>query len=127
MHVSRIITTRSPARRATSDSLSTARTSLATSIITRTTLRPLLKLTAVRGKRAPVTKGIYLRKREELILRIEARSPNDDEGTYQLSFGGSFEPIVGGPEIARAETPYGNTLRATQDEAVSPSGRGLRT
>src|SRR6185503_4742187 len=72
-------------------------------VFTATTLRPLLKLTLYAESAAPVTKGIYLRKREELILRIEARSPNDDEGTYRLSFGGSFEPIVGGPEIAEAE------------------------
>ncbi len=45
------------------------------------TLRPLLKLTLYAESSAAVTKGIYLRKREELILRIEARSPNDDEGS----------------------------------------------
>jgi len=84
-------------------------------VFTATTLRPLLKLTLYAESAAPVTKGIYLRKREELILRIEARSPNDDEGTYRLSFGGSFEPIVGGPEIAEAETP------AT--ETTTPGGR----
>ena len=36
------------------------------------TLRPLLKLTLYAESSAPVTKGIYLRKREDLILRIEA-------------------------------------------------------
>ena len=84
-------------------------------VFTAGTLRPLLKLTLYAESAAPVTKGIYLRKREELILRIEARSPNDDEGTYRLSFGGSFEPIVGGPEIAEAETPT--------TETTTPGGR----
>ena len=51
-------------------------------VFTATTLRPLLKLTLYAESAAPVTKGIYLRKREDLILRVEARSPNDDEGTY---------------------------------------------
>ena len=74
-------------------------------VFTAGTLRPLLKLTMYAEISTPVTKGIYLRKREDLILRIEARSPNDDEGTYRLRFGGSFEPIVGGPDIAEAETP----------------------
>ena len=73
-------------------------------VFTAGTLRPLLKLTLYAESTSPVTKGIYLRKREDLILRIEARSPNDDEGTYRLYFGGSFEPITGGPEIAEAET-----------------------
>jgi len=84
-------------------------------VFTATTLRPLLKLTLYAESTAPVTKGIYLRKREELILRIEARSPNDDEGTYRLSFGGSFEPIIGGPEISEAETPG--------TETTTPGGR----
>src|SRR5215510_5607878 len=52
-------------------------------VFTAGTLRPLLKLTLYAENSRPVTKGIYLRKREALILRIEARSPNDDEGSYQ--------------------------------------------
>ncbi|HEX2270155.1 MAG TPA: hypothetical protein VHH35_11495 [Pyrinomonadaceae bacterium] len=74
-------------------------------VFTAVTLRPLLKLNLYAESTAPVTKGIYLRRREDLILRIEARSPNDDPGTYRLYFGGSFEPISGGPDIAEAETP----------------------
>ena len=84
-------------------------------VFTAGTLRPLLKLTLYAESTLPVTKGIYLRKREDLILRIEARSPNDDEGTYRLHFGGSFEPIVGGPDIAEAETPT--------TETTAPGGR----
>jgi hypothetical protein len=72
-------------------------------VFTAGTLRPLLKLTMYAEISTPVTKGIYLRKREDLVLRVEARSPNDDEGTYRLRFGGSFEPIVGGADIAAAE------------------------
>lgn len=74
-------------------------------VFTATTLRPLLKLTLYAESSAPVTKGIYLRKREDLVLRVEARTPNDDEGTYRLFFGGSFEPIIGGPDIAEGEQP----------------------
>jgi hypothetical protein len=73
-------------------------------VFTAGSLRPLLKLTLYAESNAPITKGIYLRKREDLILRVEARSPNDDDGTYELVFGGSFEPIIGGPEIAEADT-----------------------
>jgi hypothetical protein len=87
-------------------------------VFTAGTLRPLLKLTLYAESTSPVTKGIYLRKREDLILRVEARSPNDDEGTYRVFFGGSFEPIIGGPEIAEAETP---ATPAT--ETTTPGGR----
>jgi hypothetical protein len=66
------------------------------------TLRPLLKFTLYAESSSPLTKGIYLRRREELILRIEARTPNDDEGNYQIRFGGSFEPIAA-PLIAETE------------------------
>jgi len=83
-------------------------------VFTAVTLRPLLKLTLYAESSAPVKKGIYLRKREDLILRVEARSPNDDEGTYTLTFSGSFEPIIGGPDIAETETPV-NTPGFTRD------------
>ena len=88
-------------------------------VFTAGTLRPLLKITLYAESAAPVTKGIFLRKRESLVLRVEARSPNDDEGMYRLSFGGSFEPIIGGPEIAETETPEPKT------EAPVP-GRGTK-
>lgn len=71
-------------------------------------LRPLLKFTVYEGSGSATTKSIYLRKREDLILRIEARTPNDDEGTYRVRFGGSFEPISGGLDggpVSTNETP----------------------
>ena len=74
-------------------------------VFTAGTLRPLFKISLYAEISTPVTKGIYLRKREDLILRVEARSPYDDEGIYRLTFGGSFQPIVGGPDLAETETP----------------------
>ena len=71
-------------------------------VFTAGTLRPLLKFQLYAESTSPATKGIYLRRREELILRVEARSPNDDEGSYQIRFGGSFEAIPL-PLIADAE------------------------
>src|SRR6185503_8395108 len=93
-------------------------------VFTAGTLRPLLKLTIYAESTSPVTKGIYLRKREDLILRIEARSPNDDEGTYRLFFGGSFEPIVGGTDIAENETP--GTANSSTPGARRVSSVGAR-
>ena len=61
-------------------------------IFTAGTLRPLLKFSLYAESSAPITKGIYLRRHEDLILRVEARSPNDDLGTYEIRFGGTFEP-----------------------------------
>ncbi|HSE31800.1 MAG TPA: hypothetical protein VLA93_09485, partial [Pyrinomonadaceae bacterium] len=73
-------------------------------VFTAGTLRPLLKLTLYAESTAPITKGIYLRKTEDLVLRVQARSPNDEEGTYQFVFGGSFQPIEGS-DVAETETP----------------------
>jgi hypothetical protein len=74
-------------------------------VFTAGTLRPLFKISLYAEISSPVTKGIYLRRREDLILRVEARSPHDDEGIYRLTFGGSFQPIEGGPDLAETETP----------------------
>ncbi|MEK6279692.1 MAG: hypothetical protein AABN95_04995 [Acidobacteriota bacterium] len=71
-------------------------------VFTSSGLRPLLKVTVYSSNSSPITKGIYLRKREDLILRVEARTPNDDHGTYRLSFSGSFEPIAGDPLLAES-------------------------
>jgi len=78
-------------------------------VFTLGTLRPLLKLTLYAENTAPITKSIYLRKTEDLLLRVQARSPNDEEGTYQLSFAGSFLAIEGGPNAAEAAEPTGAT------------------
>lgn len=82
-------------------------------VFTAGSLRPLIKITLYAELATPVTKGIYLRKREDLVLRIQARTPSDEEGTYRLFFGGSFEPVIGGPDIAETETPAPETPAQT--------------
>ena len=72
-------------------------------IFTAAGLRPLLKFTVYAGSSSPITKSIYLRTREELLLRVEARTPNDDSGTYRLHFGGSFEPLTTEPLLAGSQ------------------------
>ena len=66
-------------------------------VFTASGLRPLLKFTVYAGNAAAITKSIYLRQQEELILRVEGRTPNDDEAVYRIHFGGAFEPITSGP------------------------------
>ena len=74
-------------------------------LFTAGSLRPLMKFTLYAENSSPVTRAVFLRKREDLILRVEARSPNDDEGIYHLRFGGSFEPIAGDAHLADAQNP----------------------
>jgi len=59
-------------------------------------LRPLLKFTVYAGTSSAITKSIYLRNQEDLILRVEGRTPNDDDAVYRIRFGGSFAPITSG-------------------------------
>ena len=86
-------------------------------VFTAGTLRPLLKFTLYAEGSLPSTKGIYLRRREELVVRIEARSPNDDEGSYQIRFGGSFEPVAA-PLLAEKES--------VSEPAVTVAKKGRR-
>lgn len=82
-------------------------------------LRPVLKFTVYAGSSSAITKSIYLRQREDLILRIEGRTPNDDDASYRIHFAGSFEPIVSGPL-----TEHENALEpATAAETSSKTGR----
>ena len=95
-------------------------------VFTAGSLRPLLKITVYAEISTPVTKSVFLRRRENLVLRVEARTPNDDEGTYRLFFGGSFEPVVGGPEIAEAETPTTETAATRTPGTRRVSSVGAR-
>ncbi len=81
-------------------------------------LRPLMKFSIYAESTAPVTKGIFLRNREDLILRVEARSPNDDEGTYQIRFAGSFEPIARPSLSEEATTTEESPAVASGDKKV---------
>lgn len=91
--------------------------------------RPLAKISLYASEVASkTTKSIYLRARQDLILRVEARSPNDEAGSYRIQFGGSFEPFSG--EISTGdnspsadETP---TLSASSKKGKRASAVGAR-
>ena len=69
-------------------------------VFTAITLRPLMKATLYDNTSQEVTKGIYLRSHQILILRVEGRTPNDDPGRYQVRFGGTFAKFTGGIPVA---------------------------
>ncbi|MCM3874494.1 MAG: hypothetical protein ND895_27700 [Pyrinomonadaceae bacterium] len=88
-------------------------------VFTAGSLRPLMKFTLYAENSSPTTRAVFLRRREDLILRVEARSPNDDEGTYQITLGGSFEPIAGDASVAEG-TPSDSA------PTVAAVGKGSR-
>jgi len=70
-------------------------------VFTAVTFRPLMKISIYANTVPPeVTKSFYLRAKQILILRVEARSPNDDAGTYRIRFSGAFAPFSGGIPVA---------------------------
>lgn len=83
-------------------------------VFTAGTLRPLMKFTVYAESSSPITKAVFLRKREDLILRVQARSPNDEEGTYQIRFGGTFAAL---PES------FGTQSQTPTDESITLSSR----
>jgi hypothetical protein len=81
-------------------------------IFTAVTFRPLMKTSIYANSQSgEVTKGIYLRRRQILILRVEARTPNDDDGAYHIHFGGTFEPFSGGIPVAENTEPQEDATR----------------
>jgi hypothetical protein len=74
-------------------------------VFTAITFRPLMKTTVYASSQSgEVTKGIYLRTHQILILRVEARTPSDEPGIYHIRFGGTFERFSGGIPVAEAST-----------------------
>lgn len=72
-------------------------------LFTAGSLRPLAKISMYSEELSTSSsKTIYLRRREPLILRVEARSPNDNEGSYRIKFDGAFE-AMSGPEPEKEE------------------------
>lgn len=93
-------------------------------VFTAITFRPLMKTSIYANSQSPeVTKGIYLRTRQILILRVEARTPGDGEGTYHVHFGGSFAPFSGGIPVAEnAESESDSAAAAGGTRRLSSVG-----
>jgi hypothetical protein len=87
-------------------------------VFTAAGFRPLVKFTLF-GDPARLSKSFYLRKEETLVLRVEARAVGDVEGTYRITFGGSF--LTAPPELANQTVTEAPTLSSNE-----PRGRNTR-
>ena len=98
-------------------------------VFTAVTFRAIMKITMYAGGNAlsaEVTKGFYLRARQVLILRVEARTPNDDPGTYQIRFRGAYEPFSGGIPVAEESTEQSTAAGQTGGNKTRLSSVGAR-
>lgn len=93
-------------------------------VFTAVTFRPLMKTTVYASSQSPeVTKAIYLRAHQILILRVEARTPSDEPGTYRIRFGGTFERFSGGIPVAEvSNTESEETAEKTGANRLSSVG-----
>ncbi|HYN83605.1 MAG TPA: hypothetical protein VER32_00010 [Pyrinomonadaceae bacterium] len=84
-------------------------------------LRPLAKVTLY-GASSPttVTRSVYLRREESLILRVEGRTMTDADAVYAVRFSGSFAP-------ARADAVRTPPAPGPTPQAVASTRRGQRT
>ncbi|HEY0079742.1 MAG TPA: hypothetical protein VGB73_14095 [Pyrinomonadaceae bacterium] len=93
-------------------------------IFTASGLRPLATVTLYAGAASGrISRSVYLRGEQALILRVEARAASETEGTYRVRFEGAFAPASGAqavpPEFVVPTLPAesarrdGNVRRAT--------------
>jgi hypothetical protein len=83
-------------------------------------MRPLTKVTLYAGASANRSaKTVYLRRDEPLILRVQARTPNDAEGTYRIRLGGAFRPATG---LATEGAAPGEPTAANASPGAAASG-----
>jgi hypothetical protein len=96
-------------------------------VFTAGALRPLANISLYAGvARSGGSKTIYLRTRESLILRVEARTPNDNAGSFRVRFDGTFEPI--GSEVPDPElvVPTISSTSSTSKNARRVTATGAR-
>ncbi len=91
-------------------------------VFTAVTFRPLMKTTMIAtSQSSEITKGIYLRAHQILILRVEARTPSDEPGSYRIHFGGTFAPFSGGIPVAE-NSPAETTPEKSDANRLSSVG-----
>jgi hypothetical protein len=89
------------------------------------TLRPLAKIPMYGEARTTSgSKTIYFKTKEPLVLRVEGRTPNDDEGTFRIRFEGAFEPI--GSDVPDPELIVPTLSATTAQKGTRVTSTGAR-
>ena len=88
--------------------------------------RPLAKVTLYAGLGSPVARTVFLRRAEQLVLRVQARTPNDAEGSYRIRLGGVFIPAVASNATAAPEPSPSETAAASGTTGRRVTSTGAR-
>lgn len=95
-------------------------------IFTLNGLRPLAKISLFDyGFKIVTTGNVFLRKREALLLRIEAKSKGESSGTFRIQFSGGFEAMADAGEKKIEEPKVAKTTRAEGTFRVNSAGARL--
>ncbi|HVF88134.1 MAG TPA: hypothetical protein VM866_11110, partial [Pyrinomonadaceae bacterium] len=89
----------------------------AVDLFTGSTLRPLAKISLYAATSSnKAAKSVYLRREEQLILRVEARTAGDAPGNFRVQFEGAFTPLASAGTDA-PEVPAPSSAETSRREA----------
>ena len=96
-------------------------------LFTAGSLRPLVKLSLFSGLgTTSSSKSVFLRRRESLILRVEARSASDEPGNYRVRFSGGFEALASSPVAPETSEPSVSESRTGNRKVRRVNSAGAR-
>ena len=84
------------------------------------TMRPLTKVTLYAGLNSRVTKTVFFRSADSLILRVQGRTPNDADGSYRIHLGGTFLAAL--PSAASDASPESAEARPSPSPRAPQPG-----
>jgi hypothetical protein len=96
-------------------------------VFTASGLRPMTKIVVYADyAEAETGRAIYLRKPEKLLLRIQGRTPNDDDATFRLKFAGSFvatrpEDVPTAPDLPKVSAENRGGIRVNSVGTILPA------
>jgi hypothetical protein len=89
-------------------------------------MRPMAKIVVYADYgEAETGRAIYLRKPEKLLLRVQGRTPNDDEATFRIKFAGSFaatrpEDVPAAPDTPKVSSENRSGIRVNSVGTILP-------
>lgn len=85
------------------------------------TMRPLAQVALYSGLGSNIARTVFFRQEGTVVLRVQARTPNDSDGTYRIRLGGTFSPsTLPPPNESASSNANAPAPRAT------PAEKGVR-